>query len=331
MRKLKYLAINYFRAFWSWHRSKKECRYLPVYIMVEPTNNCNLTCLMCESSIMRRKKGFMDIELFKKIIRENHKFIPKIEMFYHGEPLLAPNLCEMVKYAADFGIPSIIETNATLLNEKLIFSLIESGLEEISFSFDGYSKQHYESIRQGARYEAVLRNIKEFLEIRKRLNKRLPFVYLQIINVGFDKTQIKKCFRKFQNYGFDRIDIIPLHRWEGMKLEEQSSFKRFQFKGKCYRCFMPWVVMGILWDGQVVACSDDFDGGRVIGNVTRQKLADIWNGEKILALRSMIAERKNIEEMPCKNCFRPWLNPLKFPMFEYVRREFSRAFRVSRF
>ena len=39
-------------------------------IYVEITNHCNLNCIMCNNDKLKRKRGFMDISLYKKIIDE---------------------------------------------------------------------------------------------------------------------------------------------------------------------------------------------------------------------------------------------------------------------
>ena len=321
MKELWNLSTNYTKAFYAWYTGRLKCNYLPLAVMIEPTNYCNLRCPICESCNMSRDRGFMDFKLFKEIIKKNYKIISKIYLHYYGESLLATNLCKMIRYAANFGIPCIIETNATLLNNSLIWSLIKSGLKEISFSFDGLTKEYYENIRRGANYEDTLKRIKEFLKIKKQLSSKEPFTYLQIINVNFTKRQVKECFKKFKDYGFDRIDIVPIHRWRGIKLQGLDSIDRNISNYKYYRCFMPWILISILWDGRVTACCDDFNGEYIIGNIKHHRLLDIWNGEKIIALRSMIVKRENIDILPCKNCFRPWVNPFKFPILEYIKRE----------
>ena len=109
----------------------------PAEIWIEPTNFCNLRCKMCpQSGGLTREKGFMNLELYKKIIDEVGKWKPIIKLFNLGEPLLHPEIVNMIKYAKKKGCYVMINTNATLLNEKKSIDIINSGLDEISPSVD---------------------------------------------------------------------------------------------------------------------------------------------------------------------------------------------------
>jgi radical SAM protein with 4Fe4S-binding SPASM domain len=76
----------------------------------------------------------------------------------------------MIKYCSDRGLNTSIHTNATILTGELSHRLINSGLSVISFSFDGYTKDVYESIRVGANFEKALNNILQFLRIKRETN-----------------------------------------------------------------------------------------------------------------------------------------------------------------
>lgn len=72
-------------------------------IVFELTNRCNLNCIMCPvNRDMRRKKGFMDVKLFKKIIDENPQLYCTV-LYFRGKSLLHPNFFDMVNYGAYFG------------------------------------------------------------------------------------------------------------------------------------------------------------------------------------------------------------------------------------
>ncbi|MDD3859767.1 MAG: hypothetical protein PHW83_06170 [Bacteroidales bacterium] len=61
----------------------------PSFLSFEPTNYCNLKCPACPSGsgVLTRAKGFADIELFKKLIDENKKYLINILLHFQGEPL----------------------------------------------------------------------------------------------------------------------------------------------------------------------------------------------------------------------------------------------------
>ena len=67
--------INLFKSGYSFLHSsltgKADIKGMPVSVSAELTNNCNLQCPDCASGsgLMKRKRGFMDIELFKKVMK----------------------------------------------------------------------------------------------------------------------------------------------------------------------------------------------------------------------------------------------------------------------
>ena len=90
----------------------------------------------------------MEMALYKKIIDEAKDFgVCQIRLFLAGEPFLHKGIAEMISYAGGRDLETLIHTNATLLDETLSRRILEAGLDLISFSFDGETKEEYESIR----------------------------------------------------------------------------------------------------------------------------------------------------------------------------------------
>ena len=146
---------------------------MPVRIWVEPTSYCNLKCIMCPNKdLPKEQKGFMEWTLYKKIIDEAAQSIFDIHLLHRGESLLHPDFFKMARYAHEKGLTVKFHTNGTLLNEEKSYQLIKSGIDQFSFSFDGYKKETYEKIRVGADFDKTVQNIIQFLEIKKKLKAK---------------------------------------------------------------------------------------------------------------------------------------------------------------
>ncbi|GAH58289.1 unnamed protein product [marine sediment metagenome] len=98
----------------------------------------------------------MDLGLYKKIIDEVKNYVYDINLFHRGEPLLHPSIIDIISYANNKNIKTRIHTNSTLLTPELSRKIILSGLDLISFSFDGYTKETYEKNRVNANYDHQL-------------------------------------------------------------------------------------------------------------------------------------------------------------------------------
>ena len=116
-------------------------------------------------------KGIMKMDLYKKIIDEaSENNVYSIKLSWRGEPLLNPNLVEMIDTQKK-GIKDVaFLTNAELLTEKKSKELVESGLDWISISADG-TDEIYNKIRFPAKFEETIEKIKYLKRLRNEKNK----------------------------------------------------------------------------------------------------------------------------------------------------------------
>ncbi|MDZ7836849.1 MAG: radical SAM protein [Actinomycetota bacterium] len=144
---------------------------------IEVTSNCNLKCRLCPNKdIPSADKGFMDFDLYKQIMDQLGSRVNDIYLFHRGEPFLHPRLVDMITYAKKTPAAVRIHTNATLLDQENTDQVIKSGLDFISFSFDGYDKKTYEAQRINSSFEQTLENIIYFLK-RKKTAFQPPALY----------------------------------------------------------------------------------------------------------------------------------------------------------
>ena len=297
--------LNLFRIFWAFNRRKIRLSYFPIRIWVESTNLCNLNCPMCPNdSIDPAKKGFMDFDLFKKIVDELSSKTQDIYLHHRGEPLLHPKLFEMIQYAKKKGLKTKLHSNATQLTEQKSIKLLDSGLDFVSFSFDGYTKETYEKMRVGANFDSTLRNIIRFLELKKEQGKSKPFTVLQFLDFPDLEVDIEvknKMHDKFRSLPLDEIREIPAHNWGG---NVELSQKNSNLSQSNNICTFPWYSLTILWDGTVTPCPQDFLGEIELGNVNNNSIRNIWNGKEMINLREKMVSGKYNCFGPCSNCDR---------------------------
>jgi radical SAM protein with 4Fe4S-binding SPASM domain len=277
---------------------------------------------MClNKDIAKSEKGFMDFDVFKKIIDEASYFVCDVNLFHRGESLLHPEIFEMIKYAKDKGLSTRLNTNATLLDKERSYQIFESGLDFLSFSFDGYEKKIYENIRRGADFNETLDNILRFLTIKRQLHKNSPYTTFTVIefpngSTGEMRKDIKKQFiKKFDSLPLNQFVSRAPHNWAGGYNNNNKILNK-----SFLPCTFPWYSLTIFWDGRVVPCPQDFFGKLTLGNVKDSSLLDIWNGPKEIFLREKLSRREYKDIMPCNRCDRLWRRKLfGVPMVELGR------------
>lgn len=275
----------------------------PPEILIESTNFCNLKCIICPQKDSKRKRSYIDFELYKKIIDEIADVDKKVFVrpFHFGEPLLNLQLPDMIKYAKSKGIKKVgITTNGLLLNETKSKELINAGLDEIEISFEGVNKQEYEKIRINSDFEQVEHNIKRLAELKKEYGTAKPHIKLSMVKVNQTKHEISK-FKKDWSPVADTISIRRPHNWID-KIKELRSENSKGF----FPCRQLWVRMYVLWNGDVTFCCIDHEGTEVMGNAKEDSLLEIWQVEKYRRFRDLHLKGRQSEIPICSKCTTYW-------------------------
>jgi len=259
----------------------------PPEVWIENTNSCNARCKMCPRDTHTRRQGFMQMELFKKLIKEIAQYkntVKRVHLHNYGEPLLDRDLPQKIEFAKENDIAHVyFVTNASLLKSGKSEALIKSGLDEFKISFYGTDQDSYNRTMVDLDFNTTIDNVREFFKIRRQLGSRKPKVIIQYLPQESNKNKIdefKAIFEQLIDRSLgDRMNIFSLHNFGGGR--------DYQDLGKeiCTICDYPWRTMIILWNGEVVPCCLDYNGVQVLGNVKINSIRDIWNGTKYKKLR----------------------------------------------
>lgn len=296
--------------FWAYRQKKTKDIPLPIRLWIEPTPFCNLKCPMCPQSDDRitdvtKGKTYMDLELYKKIIDEAADHVYDINLAHRGESTFHKSLPEMIRYAADKGIKTRLHTNATILNENMSRALIESGLDLMSFSFDGFKKEPYERIRVRSNFEKTLANILQFLRIKKQLRTQKPYTVFQVIELDGNTEGKEEFIRQFDDLPLDSLYIKKPHNWAGI-INGNPVIDQYCHRESYSHCSFLWYSLTILWDGHVTPCPQDFFMELPLGDLRTQSIKEVWDGVPLVSLRESLARQDWQNIHPCNTCDRLW-------------------------
>ncbi len=295
------------KIFHHFKRKSLELPYGPLRMWVEATNRCNLRCTFCPNSTDRTSpRGDMDYNLFRHIMSQAAGSVNDVNISHRGESLFHPRLIDMINYAHSCGISVRLHTNGMLLDHALTEELLHSGVDLLSFSFDGYDSKGYEKVRIGGDYEKVLGNILRFLETKKKLNKKSPYTIIQVIenpSEPVDEKAKSQFISMFENLELDKLYIKRPHNWAGnISLDENHEVTQKPMIKSV--CTFPWYALTILWDGTVVPCPQDWYSKMTLGSAAETPLFSIWNGNHMKRLRKQLIEKEPAPYSPCSQCDR---------------------------
>lgn len=244
----------------------------PRRIELELVSDCNLKCTYCPRHFVNELTGYMDFNLFKKLIDEAEEYPNTIFVLHRrGESLLHPQFNEMVNYIAGKFAEVQMATNATKLTEDKYDSIIR-GLDFLSFSLD--TPERFNKTRVPANYERTEAKILKFLEYNQGR------VTTQASMVKTADTTEEMCL-EFTNIWKDRVDRVRIY-------EEHSSNGEFGSlenpRKERKPCVMPIYEMLVYDNGIVARCNHDWDTDGM-GDTTKNTLKEIWVNDKYTDLR----------------------------------------------
>lgn len=281
------------------------CLLFPRYFEIETINACNARCIMCTINEWNAsKKKVISDALWQKFVENVANYasvIEKITLTRDGEPLLDKKLSQRIQDLKRIGIKKVvIVTNAQILDKNKAQEILESGIDEVMFSIDGYSKEVYEKIRVGLNKEKVYSNVLNFIKLR---NENFPKV---CIKVRFIEQELNKMeskiwldFWKSKINSTDVAYIMPLHSWGNQLVsEKQEKIELFS----SFACISPFGSMAIHYDGRVGLCGVDYGGKCLMGDFSRKTIEEIWRGNKFNKVRDLhLSKQRNVIEL-CRGC-----------------------------
>ena len=255
----------------------------PQWLQVEINNTCNLACVMCPRAALRRPPRLMSLEEFHDLARGALAAgIPRLRLFLLGEPLLHPDLMEMIRCAKTLGVPSVeINTNAVALTPDRSRELLASGLDEIVFSLDGADATTYEEIRRGGDYEQVVANLEAFFRLREEHGGGRPRAIIQTILMTSTATQMDRFVARWHRVA-DTVRVQAIREYQGV--EGLSPFGA-PARGELRPCPALWSYLVVLSDLRLVPCCSDINGELALGDVREAPLTTWWRHPRLQALR----------------------------------------------
>jgi MoaA/NifB/PqqE/SkfB family radical SAM enzyme len=160
------------------------------YPLVEPDMlqlcflfRCNLRCKMCNVQEKYEKLKHpgqayeLDFETIKCLIEQAADMGIKQIFLLGGEPFLREDLFDIIKFAHNYKMVTVVSTNATLLGDSAIIErILDSKLHSLGISIDGACENTYKNIRGEGIFEKIRNNIQLINKFKKDKGLTLPSI-----------------------------------------------------------------------------------------------------------------------------------------------------------
>lgn len=309
----------------------------PPFLEIEPTTVCNLKCVCCEHTYWKEPSRNMPFADFKKIFDSFGK--PKwLGLTGIGSSYLNRDYHKMLRYAKSKGtIIEVFDHFTHFTDDKQIKELIEIGPDFQFISTYGAKKKSFEKICVGSDYEKIEKNIKKFVEIKKKLKKRFPILNFHYIITSESKEELLEFLDFVHSLDTEIGEILVTPMLHSFKQAEKYSVRvekeyveKIYARAKEYnipitinwsankealgkdrkppiKCCKEYIMPFVFVDGNVTPCCGqneanerDWQKKMSLGNALKTPFRKIWYSSRYVNMRKMIRNNKTPKE--CALC-----------------------------
>ena len=291
----------------------------PYNAALEISSFCNLKCVYCAHSTKHGQyEGNMTDELIDKILHDLAEFprrIKKVNLFGFGESLCHPKFPGIVGKVNRADVADAIEftTNGVMLTKDRIDRIMENGgVQTIRISLQGIDAAAYKRFGgMNIDFEQFLSNLKYLYQQRGDMKVRMKVADIALKGIPDGEKRFKDIFGGMADSIYIE-QILPIY--SGMDYDSiDEDINKDVIDGRmhvhqekinkvCHRAFYR---MRVRVNGDVTAACCDATQDVKYGNVWKDSLYHIWNGEAHKAFLKLQLEGRRFEHPYCKECMMP--------------------------
>lgn len=297
---------------------------------IECTLGCNLNCLHCSVSAGEVRENELSFGDIMRFIDEFYAEGGMHIVISGGEPFARSDTVDIIEYATDYGMSTVLLTNGTLLDEEMIERLSQLKIYEMQFSVDGLRETHDKFRNTPGCFDKTMESVRTASEkfkntrilVKSTVSKfninEITDVARLAIDTGADMYAIQSlmpCGRAWQiseqypsagdmlNVVKDLIDLFQNDPKYSIGTQVKPVFlpvevpSFFPYLGSC----LSPTMVGIDSRGDIAPCSVMTDTFLRAGNIKKKSLRELWRKsglcEKVMEI--LQREKKGI----CKKCY----------------------------
>jgi len=272
----------------------------------------------------------MDPLLFRSLLRQLGPYLRTLYLHNWGDPLLHPDVIEMIRYAKRYPVTVGISTALNILPRGMADELVRSGLDGITVSIDGPNAETYTAHRPGGQFQRVINNLTRLVSAKRATGLGRPIIRWQCLVTRHNERQLGELEQVARNIGVDSLVFLPIYIGIG-EMFTHSPAERLaldggwlpldpryvlyqqatgQLKAASHNCPLLWTSTVINHDGSVSPCCAVIDPRHDVGNAARQRFYQVWNNRQYRAARLLMNSSGDGKlpaaepTVPCRVCHR---------------------------
>ena len=178
-------------------------------LYIEPTSRCNLDCKMCfRNTWFAEPLCDLSFADYQNVLDHLPDSVETLFFGGMGEPLVHPDILQMVKLAAQRVAHVALLTNGTLLQDDMILHLIDRGLGTLWISIDELDAPSSSSAGH-KKTDTVIKNMQRFHQIRQRQGSKIR-LGVAFVAMKSNVAALSKLPDLIATYAVDEVNISNL-------------------------------------------------------------------------------------------------------------------------
>ncbi len=327
----------------------------PLYAQIGVVDPCNHRCVMCPyhppeaatADILPKfggtRPGLMALETYREAVDDLARLgTRRVDLVGRGEPLLHPDVVEMVAHARTRGLEVAVTTNGSRLSADMVDGLVRAGLDALKVSLNAGRAATYPAIHVSESEDAYRRVLEGIARVGQRAGSE-PHLTVSFTISALNAAEIEDMVARAAEVGADAAyfqHLIPVEGRPELSLDAATATRvardAERAEGDAQRrgletnlasfaaearekgaeadraetpvpCYAGYYFTAILGNGQVMPCCQI---DRSVGDLADDGFAAIWSSEAYRrfrrAGRRLPVMSEPLETAECDRCyFRP--------------------------
>tara|TARA_R110002074_G_scaffold113838_7_gene243540 strand:- start:223 stop:1218 length:996 start_codon:yes stop_codon:yes gene_type:complete len=270
---------------------------MPERVLIDISGKCNLRCPMClvhgldDEGLKSLAIGDMSFDDVQSIVNELPEGHSMIQPNMWGEPTLAPNFREHVMGMKARKQAIALNTNGLTLNEKLQEFVCDAEVDSVFFSIDAITNETLKKVRGVAQLEKIERNLLSLLKTRG--DRKLPRIGATFTLQEANEQEVEDFIDRWVPH----VDVVRIG-----SVFEDGKLRGVEAKEARVPCSALYTTLPIHYDGDALICCLDGLAEHRVGNVIKDGVEAVWNGDELNRVRRLHEEGRWDEVPLCKDC-----------------------------
>jgi len=272
-------------------------------VSLETLTTCNQRCYFCPVSVDPREDEAMPDEMFDSIVAQLAPFRSTIEGVFlqsYNEPTVDRRFVDLCKRLFDAQLPVAVLSNGSGLTPNNVDALMQAGtLRFLCINLSTLDRQRYIDDRGVDHLPIVLKNLDYMRD--------LPLAdQMRIVVLGEMNDKHRKDFEEIRDrFAGSRFEVEMHHATDRAGwLEIGKTTPPIQRLAGCDLIgSRPIQHLHITPSGECILCCQDYDADYVVGNLSKQTVIEVLEGDDMARMRRMAY---GLEDAPddfiCRRC-----------------------------